>query len=453
MNKTPFLCIFFCLHNPFPCYGIATPAPCGQLINYQNTAERTVYEVIGASWAAGGGFIQNTSAIPLMRACRQFKIKPEPAQNCTTKNLESFLQCLLDGLDKEGIKTSGENKPGNNTSTNSIIQYHLRLLSFLNTKSTPQCFAATQAISLRRAAAELACTGNSTVHGFFLTAATALCDKTSPKHTTWNCGNWVSGHVSTIRHDKLELPSTLPEAEQYFVYQTAVCAGKVLILKNLLAACAIRSEEFNLYDSFWGHTALWVYYDGKPHHVDPAYGGYFVNQSGEILSWEEIMSDPHGIQTRVEHFPDTQDTESLRPGGPRLDNKIRMGQFYSPQRLAKTKLYGRALPSERYVNLPATVDLRQRKDFFLGKPDGDRTDVAREGFSKCSSYYLDMLGNYAFNMNHAFLITAEPGVKWKLTLIFSDDAGQAKTFYAKSRKIYKLSAAKNSAPTPARAGK
>jgi Transglutaminase-like superfamily len=166
----------------------------------------------------------------------------------------------------------------------------------------------------------------------------------------------------------------------------AFCNGMALAFVSLCKQAGLPARINALHNIGWmeAHNMAEVHYDGAWHCFDPTYGTLFYTAptypgEGRVVSLRELMASPgayHCIQFASELW--TGEYSPTAPPQP-LDPAAKYGNWS----FTLAEFYGHALRTafpiiydvEQTVSYPIAIDLREQREVWIGKKDGDLMDM------------------------------------------------------------------------------
>ena len=250
----------------------------------------------------------------------------------------------------------------------------------------------------------------------------------------------VAEHIARhVGNDYLGLgPPITSDQISWWELRRGLCSVRATLMVNALHRLNIRAHKWNIYDYGFAHNAVQAYYDGGWHYFDPTYAGYFADEAGGAMSWEEIAADPERAFDNMVVFDTTLD---LYSSGERVDPEERMRTTYAPDRVARVQAAGR--PWSRQFTLPVRVNTpsREGERISYGVRDGSSDDmrfsapavddgsggekrsegeIVRDVASSTRCHYMNALGMLHDNFVHELhLQTLRPGQRCRITFHLS----------------------------------
>ncbi|MHB8073338.1 transglutaminase domain-containing protein [Desulfosporosinus fructosivorans] len=203
---------------------------------------------------------------------------------------------------------------------------------------------------------------------------------------------WISANISN-RGDTGNI---------YLSYASRIglCNARAELFVKMLSYQNITAKVFNMYnfgEVGGGHSCDQVYYNEQWHFFDVTYAGIFM-KNGNVLSWDEIKSNPQDAINHMVVFDQTLDRYGLINGdtviGDIVHNLDRMHLTYSADIITNAKSYGFLQSSDIKTLYPTLNFKNNSKQIQIGQIDNSYTDVDSNGVQKSISEDLGTaLGN------------------------------------------------------------
>lgn len=132
----------------------------------------------------------------------------------------------------------------------------------------------------------------------------------------------------------------------WYAYRSGLCGARARLFVEMLKYQHIPARVFNMYNFGkvgGGHSCAQAYYGDKWHFFDVTYAGIFM-KNNDVLSWEEILSNPKEAMQSMVVFEKTLDRWGAVIDDPvnrkAVNNNERMHIAYSEDIIMNAKTYG-----------------------------------------------------------------------------------------------------------------
>lgn len=210
----------------------------------------------------------------------------------------------------------------------------------------------------------------------------------SEQEKAMRIAKWISSNIANRE------PLGLDEYGWYS-YRSGLCYARARLFVEMLKYQHIPARVFNMYNFGrvgGGHSCAQAYYNNKWHFFDVTYAGVFI-KNGDVLSWDEIKSDPKEAMKNLVIFQETLDRWGNVSDDPvnrgKVDNNERMHVTYSEEIIKNARSYGFFRYDDVKILYPS-IDWNNYKDGIIriGTIDKNFEDVTTEGVSKQLSEQL-----------------------------------------------------------------
>ncbi|MFX4262064.1 transglutaminase-like domain-containing protein [Pelotomaculum propionicicum] len=181
----------------------------------------------------------------------------------------------------------------------------------------------------------------------------------------------------------------------WYAYRSGLCGSRAMLFVEMLKYQHIPARVFNMYNFGrvgGGHSCAQAYYDAKWHFFDVTYAGTFI-KNNDVLSWEEILSNPKDAMGNLVVFEDNLDRWGAVTDDPvnrdKVNNNERMHIAYNEEILKNAKSYGFYQYSDVKTLYPLIDwDNIVEDKLFIGNLNNDFNDVNIDGVNKKLSEQL-----------------------------------------------------------------
>lgn len=175
----------------------------------------------------------------------------------------------------------------------------------------------------------------------------------------------------------------------WYAYRTGLCGSRARLFVEMLKYQHIPARVFNIYNFGkvgGGHSCAQAFYNEKWHFFDVTYAGVFMKDNN-VLSWEEIVSNPKEAMESLVVFEDTLDRngsiEDDTVNRKSVNNNERMHTVYSEDILTNTRSYG-FLKYTDVKTLYPLIDWNEVDEdaLLIGHLNNNCNDVCVDGVDK-----------------------------------------------------------------------
>lgn len=197
---------------------------------------------------------------------------------------------------------------------------------------------------------------------------------------------WISSNISNRKNEGRDEYS-------WYASRSGLCGARARLFVKMCELEGIPAKVFNMYNFGrvgGGHSCAQAYYNDKWHFFDVTYAGVFMD-NGEVMSWDEIITNPKRAMENLVIFQETIDrngsvTEALEDRT-KVNNNERMHIAYSEAYLENARSYGFFKENDVKTLFP-NINLSQDTNITIGKIDKQFNDVTEDGINKQISEQL-----------------------------------------------------------------
>lgn len=236
---------------------------------------------------------------------------------------------------------------------------------------------------------------------------------------------WISGNIRNER-------TVGGDEFSFFAERKGLCGARARLFVKAMEKLYIKAHVFNMYNFGGvggGHSCAEAFYNGKWHFFDVTYAGYFM-KDGDVLSWEEITSDPENVLKYMVVFEDTMDRYTGI--GELINNQYRMEHVYTRAAIENgtraSGAYREALKIFEVRIDSAGLPLR------IGQIDGESDDVHNQGLERSLTENLESTLNTRRDFFHVAwrISNLVKGKKYMIIYHFLDPHKESLAYWAKA---------------------